>query len=146
MAELSEASPRDLAENPDEPQLHAILSTAETNAREATELARLRRRYTDRTRSPALPPENKPTSLISHGIWAVKKFWRRQVSITVDHDTCRDHLGMCSLESQCHVVIRIGLVLYTGFNWRFGRYVRKYNMQKSSGTWQIKFHEEVSKN
>jgi hypothetical protein len=110
MAEHSEASPQVLAEDPDEPQAH---STAETNAREATELTRLRRRYTDRTRSSGLPTEKKPTSLIGYSIYAVKRFWRHQVSIVVDHDTCRDHLGMYSLQSQRPMCFyQIELVLY----------------------------------
>lgn len=100
MAELSEACPQVLAEEPDEPQSHTTHSTAETNAREDTELARLRRRYTDRTRSSRPAVEKKPASLVEHGIYAIKKFWRHQVSITVDHNTCRDHLGMFSLQSQ----------------------------------------------
>lgn len=66
-----------------------------------TELARLRRNYSrastahansslghDSTRT------EKVTSLPRKLTAGCRKFWRHQVSITVDHQTCRDHLGM----------------------------------------------------
>jgi hypothetical protein len=96
MAETSDHS-QAIAEDPlpERPES----SVAETNTHEATELARIRRRYSHASSfhqpgfSTASP---KPTKALARFKYAVSKFWRHQVSITVDHDTCRDHLGMYS--------------------------------------------------
>jgi len=66
------------------------------DARESTELARLRRNYT-RASSHQAPISSgiiaKPTTLCDRFIYAVKRFWKDQVSVTVPHASCRDHLG-----------------------------------------------------
>ncbi|KAE8448547.1 hypothetical protein EG329_009428 [Mollisiaceae sp. DMI_Dod_QoI] len=99
MAESSDNHPQvqPLAEEPDEPQGNAVGPSAETDARlEATELARLRQNYSRHSHAsnPNRPDSvtKKPSTLLEHCIYAVKRTWRHQISITVDHDTCRDHL------------------------------------------------------
>ncbi|CZR55219.1 uncharacterized protein PAC_05106 [Phialocephala subalpina] len=90
--------PQALPEEPDEPQFDTVRSSAATDARLAasTELARLRRNYSlashpSRTQDPAT---KKPSNLLEQCVRAVKRAWRHQVSIIVDHETCRDHLAL----------------------------------------------------
>lgn len=82
---------------PEEPLAdHPECSPGERDARESTELARLRRIYS-RTSSHQRPGSStastKPTGLLARFIYVVKKFWKHQISITVAHKACRDHLG-----------------------------------------------------
>lgn len=99
MAETSDHNPQALIEEPEEPLPNAPTedSPAERDAREATELARLRRNYsrasTYRQQGSSIASK-KPASLLERFTYGVSKFWRHQVSVTVPHDTCRDHLGM----------------------------------------------------
>jgi hypothetical protein len=67
-----------------------------------TELARLRRNYSRASTARTVAASNydptraeKASSLPEKLTAACRKFWRQQISITVDHSTCRDHLGMC---------------------------------------------------
>ncbi|RDL33182.1 uncharacterized protein BP5553_08621 [Venustampulla echinocandica] len=64
-------------------------------SRDATELtARMRRQYSRAsTRRSAPVAINKPTTVLGSGIANFRKFWRRQISITVDHTSARDHLA-----------------------------------------------------
>lgn len=64
------------------------------NARGATELAQLRRNYSRASTRASAKLAERPATLPGKLIHEVQKFWRRQISITVDHHTCRDHLGM----------------------------------------------------
>jgi hypothetical protein len=112
MAETSDQMlPRRLAGDPDEPPA-PIDSSGQSSehidrhspALEATELARLRRNYS--RASSYHPPgttstTKKPTTVLERFAYSIKKFWRHQVSITVEHSTCRDHLGMFWLF--CHL-------------------------------------------
>lgn len=87
-----------VAEDIDEPHDDRPERTsAELNALEATELNRLRLQYSrvssHRPAPSTLTP--KPTTLFGRSIYAIKKFWRHQISVKVDHSTCRDHLGVC---------------------------------------------------
>ncbi|KAN0093838.1 hypothetical protein V8E51_017022 [Hyaloscypha variabilis] len=73
------------------------------DAREGTELARLKRNY---NRASSFRPQGsstaspKPSTLLGRLSYVVSSFWRHQISITVEHSTCRDHLGMsCELAS-----------------------------------------------
>lgn len=93
--------PQVLAELPDEPQSDTVRPSAATDARleASTELARLRLNYSRASSHPSRvlgsgPTAKKPSSLLEQCIYAVKRAWGHQVSIIVDHDTCRDHLGM----------------------------------------------------
>lgn len=63
---------------------------------EATELTRIRSNYS-RVSSARLPnasivPQGPPKGLarVDH---AIRSFWKHQISVTVDHAACRDHLG-----------------------------------------------------
>lgn len=65
------------------------------DTRESTELARLRRNY---TRASSHPPTSsivvaKPTTFFNCFLYGVRQFWKHQISVTVPHHTCRDHLG-----------------------------------------------------
>ncbi len=90
---------------PDEPQLEpprgipvAERDEGPSSRYGATELARLRRNYS-RASSYHHPGSSvaskKPTSLRGRVLYGLESFWGHQISITVDHDTCRDHLGEC---------------------------------------------------
>ena len=99
MAETSDHNPQALTEEPDEPLPNSPTedSPAERDAREATELARLRRNYSRASSYQQPGPSTastKPTTFLERFTYGVSKFWRHQVSVTVPHDTCRDHLGM----------------------------------------------------
>jgi len=59
---------------------------------EATELEQLRRNYTRASKSTTI--SKKPTTPLQRFTYAIAKFWRHQVSVTVPHESCRDHLGM----------------------------------------------------
>lgn len=69
---------------------------------EATQLEQIQSRYTLAsavTQTQLQPPDPSAPNKFVHFIEAkiifpVKKFWNHQVSITVDHDTCRDHLAL----------------------------------------------------
>ena len=87
---------------PDEPRQgypYPVRPSGDTdrNAREDTELARLRRNY---SRASSYRPQGsstaskRPTTPLGRFTYTVSKFWRHQISITVEHSTCRDHLGV----------------------------------------------------
>jgi hypothetical protein len=66
---------------------------------EATELTRIRGNYTRASslRTPRLvvPPVSKETPpLLARVRHAISSFWKNQISVTVGHNACRDHLGM----------------------------------------------------
>jgi hypothetical protein len=87
---------------PDEPHCDyscpvRLSGDTDRNAREDTELARLRRNY---SRASSYRPQGssttskRPTTLLERFTYSVSKSWRHQISITVEHSTCRDHLGV----------------------------------------------------
>lgn len=92
MAETSDQ--RQIVEEPEE--LRQV-SSAERDQWESTELSEfvhIRRNYTHASSAHVLGPGSTvPTGLFGHLTYNVQKFWRRQISVTVDHVTCRDHLG-----------------------------------------------------
>ncbi|KAA8574761.1 hypothetical protein EYC84_004010 [Monilinia fructicola] len=73
------------------------VSPAERDQWESTELsvlAHTRQNYTRASSSHALGPgSTAPTGFIGQFTYSISKFWRHQISVTVDHVTCRDHLG-----------------------------------------------------
>lgn len=73
----------------DEPStVHTDSLPATADAREATELARS---YALQGPSTTIP---RPTKLVERWKYSIDKFWRQQVSVTVNHEASRDHLGM----------------------------------------------------
>jgi len=77
---------------------------AGSDARESIALARVRGQYSRASsyhRPGSSTTSGKPTTLLERLTYPISKFWRRQISITVAHESCRDHLGMsmplCSL-------------------------------------------------
>jgi hypothetical protein len=69
----------------------------QADALEATELERLRQNYSRASasrRSGSTTIARKPVNLLERFAYNVKAAWKHQVSITVEHKTCRDHLGM----------------------------------------------------
>lgn len=71
----------------------------ETDAREATELARLRQNYSRASSYSHHRPgpgsiSRKPATALGRFTYSLSRFWRHQVSIVVPHASCRDHLGM----------------------------------------------------
>ncbi len=97
-----EATP--MASELEEPHLVHLNSpgrpSAAGSAREATELARLRSNYSRASsyrQQGSSIASRKPEGLLECFIYNTKAFWRRQVSVTVAHSTCRDHLGMSPL-------------------------------------------------
>ena len=91
-------------EPPEEPhQVHlnsparTSADSLDTSAREATELARIRSNYTRASsyhHAGSSVRSSKPDGLLERFNYTIRVFWRRQISITVPHSTCRDHLGM----------------------------------------------------
>lgn len=72
----------------------------ERDAREATELAYVRRNYSRvssyRQQRSASSISLRPSTAFGRFKFAVTKFWRHQVTVTTPHDSCRDHLGKLS--------------------------------------------------
>jgi len=89
-------------EPPEEPhQVHlnsparTSADSPDTSAREATELARIRSNYTRASsyhHAGSSVGSSKPDGLLERFNYTIRVFWRRQISITVPHSTCRDHL------------------------------------------------------
>lgn len=86
---------------PEEPHLPSAGRNSEEidgDAQEDTALRRLRIQYSrassSRQRGSGTAATKKPTTLLERFTYTVSTFWRRQISITVPHSTCRDHLGM----------------------------------------------------
>lgn len=72
-------------------------SPEETDAREDTQLARLRRQYSRATshhQQGSAKTSRKPTTLLKRFKYSLFKFWRHQISIVVPHEACRDHLAL----------------------------------------------------
>jgi hypothetical protein len=66
------------------------------DAREDTELARLRLNYSRASSYRAQSSSTrskKPSNLLERFTYSILQYWRHQISITVEHSTCRDHLG-----------------------------------------------------
>ena len=99
-----------MAETPDRHQLEAMpdelqepgsntpghdLSPANLNAREDTELADLRQEYHRATsyHQGTSTVSSRPTGLVGSAKYSIFKFWKHQISVTVAHEACRDHLG-----------------------------------------------------
>lgn len=84
-------------EEPPPPPSHN-LPLQERDQLQATELAQVRSNYQrassnrlQGTGNPNMPKRStNPVALL---VYNVKKFWRHQISITVPHEACRDHLG-----------------------------------------------------
>lgn len=96
MAETSDHHAQSTFEDHDEDR-DPDVSPEERDAREATELARVRRQYSRASTSRlqgSSTTSHRPTSIRGRFRYSVTKFWKHQVSIVVPHDTCRDHLGM----------------------------------------------------
>jgi len=91
-------------EPPEEPhQVHlnsparTSADSPDTSAREATELARIRSNYTRASsyhHAGSSVGSSKPDGLLERFNYTIRVFWRRQISITVPHSTCRDHLAL----------------------------------------------------
>jgi hypothetical protein len=131
---------------PDEPHLdYPVRPSGDTdrNAREDTELARLRRNY---SRASSYRPQGsstaskRPTTLLGRFTYTVSKFWRHQVSITVEHSTCRDHLGTF-LRALCSPhVLQIDSAICVLPDWGSGSPFPKRKCTKSSGIFTALFH------
>ena len=105
MARMAESSDH-ISPVPDEPHpdpdpdVHdhpvRVSGDIDRNAREDTELARLRRNY---SRASSYRPQGsstsskKPATVLERLVYIVSRFWRHQISIKVEHSTCRHHLG-----------------------------------------------------
>lgn len=99
---------RDADAIPQERDITDALRTSHETVRhsgtyEATELGRLRSRYSSTSMRRSHPhttsgiEANEVNGFVATSKASGKKFWRNQVSITVPHATCRDHLGKSAL-------------------------------------------------
>lgn len=62
---------------------------------ELSELEHIRQNYTHASSTHASGPgSTAPNGFFGQLAFNVSKFWRHQISVTVDHVACRDHLGM----------------------------------------------------
>ena len=96
---MAETSDQRKTEAEPQPQPDYPECLRERDAREDTELARLRRNYSRASSYPSTGTvTRKPTIFPERFTHAARKFWRRQVSIVVAHSTCRDHLGTFCLQ------------------------------------------------
>jgi len=140
---ISQAPPA----HPDEPHLgplHVdsdnspvrVSGDIDRDAREDTELARLRRNY---SRASSYRPQGsstaspKPSGLLGRLSYIVSRFWRHQVSITVEHSTCRDHLGMSCEFALPLLLLHIKWSISVLPDWGFGSPIPYCQCIKSSG-------------
>lgn len=70
-----------------------------SNVLQATELAKIRKQYSNASTaaqsSPAIRRVQAPApGSLAYLVYQIKKLWRNQISVVVDHEDCRDHLGM----------------------------------------------------
>ncbi|TVY42720.1 hypothetical protein LSUB1_G003206 [Lachnellula subtilissima] len=85
----------------DDQALQLEQSPTQDDRLEATELARLRSNYSRVSRrSNHTIAVMKPATFLGLLTYNIKKFWKNQVSISVDHEACRDHLGQASTGSR----------------------------------------------
>lgn len=79
----------------DEPHEEPERSSTDIDALEAHHLTRLRLKYShvSSNHQASVTQSTKPSTLLGILKYNIEKFWRHQISIKVDHDTCRDHLG-----------------------------------------------------
>ncbi|TEY49818.1 hypothetical protein BOTCAL_0283g00040 [Botryotinia calthae] len=62
---------------------------------ELSELEHIRQNYTQASSTHALGPgSTAPSGFFGQLAFNASKFWRHQISVTVDHVTCRDHLAL----------------------------------------------------
>ncbi|KAH7391338.1 hypothetical protein BKA64DRAFT_100871 [Cadophora sp. MPI-SDFR-AT-0126] len=94
-------APDESLEEPHQVHLNCPARTSvdspDTSAREATELARIRSNYTRASsyhHAGSSIGSSKPDRLLGRFNYTIRVFWRRQISITVAHSTCRDHLAL----------------------------------------------------
>ena len=70
---------------------------ADRVASEDTELETLRRNYSRASaahvRTNSISSKARPSSVVGRAKQRVWRFWSNQVSVTVPHEKCRDHLG-----------------------------------------------------
>jgi hypothetical protein len=83
----------------DEQALQPEQPPTQDDSLESTELERIRKNYSRvsasrRSGHGSTVTARKPTTLVERFTYNVKKFWRYQVSVSVAHETSRDHLGM----------------------------------------------------
>jgi hypothetical protein len=96
MPETPDRDPRaSLNEPPPEPPAQPP-PAGDAREREATELAALQRQYSrvssHRRPAPRAAPSDPGTPL-RRFTYRLTAFWSRQISVTVPHESCRDHLG-----------------------------------------------------
>ena len=121
MAEISDHNPQALNEDPDEPLPNAPteVSPTEGDAREAAELGRLRRAYsrasTYQQGCSSRTAAKKPETFLECFTYGVLKFWRHQISVTVPHATCRDHLGKSKNAAPSHPAFIASQTQHSGF-------------------------------
>ncbi|KAK0123153.1 hypothetical protein ONS96_010155 [Cadophora gregata f. sp. sojae] len=105
--------PLEALEEPHQVHLNSPARTSadspDRSAREATELARIRSNYTRASsyhHAGSSTGSPKPDGLLERFNDTIRTFWRRQISITVAHSTCRDHLVWENTpdHAPCHVV------------------------------------------
>ncbi|APA09559.1 hypothetical protein sscle_05g043290 [Sclerotinia sclerotiorum 1980 UF-70] len=88
-------SHRQSLEAPDEPPEPSSPERDQWESTELSELAHIRQNYTTASSSHALGPgSTASTGYFGRLTYNVSKFWRHQISVTVDHAACRDHLAV----------------------------------------------------
>ncbi|KAF7864074.1 hypothetical protein EAF04_007039 [Stromatinia cepivora] len=93
MAETS--SHRQSLEEAEEPPEPSSPERDQWESTELSELAHIRQNYTNASSSHVLGPgSTAPAGFLGRLTYNVSKFWRRQISVTVDHVACRDHLAV----------------------------------------------------
>jgi hypothetical protein len=81
--------------------------------RHDTELQHIRTRYSQvssHRRPRSITASNKPNTVGEHIIHSISKFWRRQIRVSVEHGTSRDHLGpLPFLPLFCFIIVEPAL-------------------------------------
>jgi len=93
---------RDSSDEDDSSRRDDSISTTrrDPDAYEATELARIRTLYrqysqaSEARRQAAQPTPQRPQGFPARVIYDISNFWRHEISVTVDHKWCRDHLAL----------------------------------------------------
>ncbi|ESZ91434.1 hypothetical protein SBOR_8181 [Sclerotinia borealis F-4128] len=86
---------RQSTEEPAEPPELSSPERDQWESTELSELAHIRQNYTYASSTHALGPgSTAPTGFFGQLTYGVSKFWKHQISVTVDHVACRDHLAL----------------------------------------------------
>ncbi|OBR10214.1 hypothetical protein CH63R_05906 [Colletotrichum higginsianum IMI 349063] len=91
----------------------------------------------DRTTQTSAAALSAQGPIVSGKLWAIQRFWAEHVSVVVDFETCRDHLGTAAWNTSPHT-LRMSLIISRvhgrgGCVCYFGEWLHDRAPQQASG-------------